>query len=73
MRYEPERALETLPKLLADPGRAGTVITLIKRLLADERMRARKLTAEDLAEVDAILGVLGAPPRRPLTKVPRSA
>jgi hypothetical protein len=73
VRYEPERALETLPKLLADPADRDRLLTLIRRLLADERMRARKLTAEDLARVDAILAVLGAPSRRPLTKVPRSA
>ena len=73
VRYEPERALLTLPKLLADPADRERLVTLIKRLLADERMRARKLTAEDLAQVDAILGALGAPPRRPLTTVPRSA
>jgi len=36
-------------------------------------VRARKLTAEDSARVDAILSVLGAPPRRPAAKMPRSA
>jgi pimeloyl-ACP methyl ester carboxylesterase len=73
VRYEPERARETLPKLLADPADRDRAVTLIKRLLADERARARKLTPEDFARVDAILAVLGAPPRRPLTKVPRTA
>jgi hypothetical protein len=73
VRYEPERAREALPKLLADPADRDRLLSLIKRLLADERMRTRNLTAEDLARIDAILAVLGAPPRRPLTKVPRSA
>jgi hypothetical protein len=73
VRYEPERALQTLPKLLAEPTDRDRLLTLIKRLLADERMRTRNVTAEDRARIDAILAVLGAPPSRPLTKVPRSA
>ncbi len=73
VRYEPERALATLPKLLADPADRERLLTLLQRLLADERMRARKLTAEDLARVDAVLGVLGASPRRPAAKLSRSA
>jgi pimeloyl-ACP methyl ester carboxylesterase len=73
VRYEPERALHTLPKLLADPADRNRLRTLIQRLLGDERMRARHLTAEDLARVDAILGVLGAATRRPVTTMPRSA
>jgi pimeloyl-ACP methyl ester carboxylesterase len=73
VHYEPERALHTLPKLLADAADRERLLTLIGRLLADERVRARKLTAEDSARVDAILSVLGAPPRRPAAKMPRSA
>ena len=73
VRYEPERALHTLPKLLADAADRERLLTLIERLLGDDRIRARKLTAEDLARVDTILGVLGAPPRRPAAKMPRSA
>ena len=73
VHYEPERALHTLPKLLADAADRERLLTLIGRLLADERMRARKLTAEDSARVDSILSVLGAPPRRPAAKMPRSA
>jgi len=73
VHYEPERALHTLPKLLADAADRERLLTLIGRLLADERVRARKLTAEDSARVDSILSVLGAPPRRPAAKMPRSA
>ena len=73
VRYEPERALRTLPKLLADPADRARLLTLLNRLLGDERIRARQLTADDLARVDAILAVLGAAPRRPLTRVSRSA
>jgi len=73
VRYEPERALATLPRLLTDPADRDRLLALIKRLLGDERMRVRELTAEDFTRVDAILSVLGAAPRRPVTIVPRSA
>jgi pimeloyl-ACP methyl ester carboxylesterase len=72
VRYEPERALDTLPKLLADPADRDRLLALITRLLGDERMRARQLSAEDLARIDAILAVLGAAPIRPATKMARS-
>jgi hypothetical protein len=64
VRYEPERALATLPKLLADPADRKRLLTFAERLLGDERARARKFTAEDLARIDAILGVLGETPLR---------
>jgi hypothetical protein len=73
VRYEPERALHTLPKLVADPAGRERLLMLIGRLLGDERIQAGKLTAEDFARIDAILSVLGAPPRRPLARMPRSA
>src|SRR5499433_1721538 len=73
VHYEPERALHTLPKLLADAADRERLLALIGRLLADERVRARKLTAEDSTRVDSILSVLGAPSRRPAAKMPRSA
>src|SRR5215470_7148615 len=37
VRYEPEPALATLPKLLSDPADRERLITLVRRLLADER------------------------------------
>ena len=68
------RAIKSPIVLSASMGDNITpLIALIKRLLDDERMRARNLTVEDRARVDAILAVLGNPPRRPLTKLPRSA
>jgi hypothetical protein len=72
VRYEPERALDTLPKRLAGPADRERLLTLITRLLADERMRTRTLTARDLARVDAILAALGAAPRPPAMATPRS-
>jgi hypothetical protein len=43
------------------------------RLVSRSGMRARMLTAHDIAKVDAILSVLGAAPRRPPVKKLRSA
>jgi hypothetical protein len=73
VRFEPERALAALPKLLADPADRERLVALVNRLLGDERLRARRLGAEDLARVDAVLAVLGAVPRRPPAKKLRTA
>jgi len=63
-RYEPERALATLPKLLADPADGRRLLLFLERLVADERVRARKFTPADLARIDAIVGALGHAPLR---------
>ncbi len=42
VRYEPEQALATLPKLLVDRDDRQKLITLVQRLLADERVRRAK-------------------------------
>jgi uncharacterized protein DUF3141 len=73
VRYAPERALATLPKLLPDSAGRERVRALIKRLLDDERIRVRDLTADDLARVESILAVLDGKVRRPQPAMPRSA
>jgi len=54
VRYEPERALATLPQLLADPADREKLVTLAQRLMADERMQRAKPSIEQLAMVDHI-------------------
>jgi pimeloyl-ACP methyl ester carboxylesterase len=66
VRYEPERALATLPKLLADPADRERLITLVRRLLADDRVQSQGASAEQTAmlkSIDQTLGVSSA--RRP--------
>ena len=52
--YEPERAVATLPILLRDPADRNRLITLVRKLLADERMRRSQPTAEQLAMFENI-------------------
>ncbi len=54
VRYEPEQAIATLPKLLAKPGDRERLLTLVRRLLADERMRRVEPTTEQLAMIENI-------------------
>ena len=54
VRYEPEQALATLPKLLADPVDREKLVTLVRRLLADERVQRAKPSTEQLAMVEHI-------------------
>jgi pimeloyl-ACP methyl ester carboxylesterase len=66
VRYEPERALATLPKLLAKPADREKLVTLARKLLDDERMRRATPTDAQFAMVDELRAALGAPP--PATK-----
>ncbi len=52
VRYEPEQALATLPKLLADPADRERLVTLITRLINDERIQRTKPSTEQLAMVE---------------------
>jgi len=49
VRYEPDRALATLPKLLAARGDRERLVGLVRRLLADERVRSAQPSTEQLA------------------------
>ena len=58
MRYEPARALETLPRLLSNADDRKRILTLFDRLLADERFQNAKPTAAQLAMFDRIRAAL---------------
>ena len=59
-RYEPERALETLPKLLSDAGDRARFVALLDRLVADPRVMAGGVTSEQRATYERIKGVVSA-------------
>ena len=62
VRHEPERALDTLPKLLADPADRERAIELLARLLADPRVITRRWSAGQLARAEALMRAIGADP-----------
>jgi len=70
VRYEPEKAIATLPKLLSKPGDRERLVTLVRRLLADERMRRFEPTTEQLAMVENIGATLEVKPARRLSRAP---
>jgi hypothetical protein len=76
VRYEPEKAIAALPKLLTKPGDRERLVTLVRRLLADERVRRFEPTTEQLAMIENIGESLDVGPatsrgRAPARKVPR--
>lgn len=58
VRYERERALETLPMLVAERADRERLVELADRLLADKRIQAAKPTAEQIETLEAIRRVL---------------
>ena len=54
VRYEPEQALSTLPKLLSHHADRQKLVTLVQRLLADERIQRAKPSSEQLAMIEHI-------------------
>jgi hypothetical protein len=54
VRYEPEQALKTLPKLLSNPGDRERLVTLVRKLLLDERVHSTKPSTEQIAMVENI-------------------
>ncbi|SAL25892.1 DUF3141 domain-containing protein [Caballeronia humi] len=57
-RYEPEQALVTLPKLLADRVERKRILTLLDRLVTDERVQRGQPTDEQRAMLERIRTVL---------------
>jgi len=58
-RYEPERALQTLPLLLSDRKQRALLLTLLDRVLADPRVQRIEPTAAQRAMLAKIRRVLG--------------
>ena len=70
VRYEPEKAIASLPKLLSKHGDRERLITLVRRLLADERMRRFEPTTEQLTMLENIGETLDVEPARRRVKAP---
>jgi len=70
VRYEPEKAIATLPQLLAKPGDRERLIALVRRLLADERVRRVGPTTEQLAMIQHIGAKLKVKPARGRGRTP---
>jgi Protein of unknown function (DUF3141) len=61
-RYEPERALAALPKLLADPADRERLVTLVRKFLADDRVHRAKPLPEQVAKLKSIVETLELAP-----------
>jgi hypothetical protein len=59
VQYEPERALETLPQLLREPGDRERLRALLERLLADPRLPRGDVTPAQEELIGRIRGLLG--------------
>jgi len=70
VRYEPEKAIAALPKLLMKPGDRERLVTLVRSLLADERMRRFEPTTEQLAMIENIGETLDVEPVKGKGKAP---
>ena len=68
VRYEPERALAALPKLLANAADRERLAELVRRLMADERVQRAKPSTEQVAMVRSIGEALAAKPRASVRK-----
>ena len=64
-RYEPEKAVETLSVLVAQPKDGDRLLTLLERVLADRRVQRIQPSAEQKAMLARIRRVLRAVERRP--------
>src|SRR5512134_2602959 len=64
VRYEPEKAVAALPKLLAKHGDRERLVTVVRMLLGDERMRHFEPTTQQLAMIENIGETLHVEPIR---------
>ncbi len=62
VRYEPEKAIAALPKLLSKRGDRERLVTLVRRLLADERMRRFAPTTEQVSMLEDLRETLAVEP-----------
>lgn len=62
IRYEPEKAVETLPRLLRDPEDRKRLLTLVDRLLSDKRINLQGATPEQRATLKRIGEALSVKP-----------
>lgn len=62
VHYEPEQAIASLPELLAEPTDRERLLTLLERLLQDPRVQRSRPSAEQLAMLERLRGVLGGQP-----------
>jgi len=64
-RYEPDKAVETLPVLVAERKDRDRLLTLLERVLADKRVQRIQPSAEQKSMLARIRRVLGAVEPRP--------
>jgi pimeloyl-ACP methyl ester carboxylesterase len=64
-RYEPEKAVDTLPALLADPKDRERLLTLLGRVLSDKRVQRIQPSPQQTAMLARIRSALGSVARRP--------
>ncbi len=61
VKYEPDRAIDTLPDLLREPADRERLLTLLERLLTDQRVQQQQPTAAQIAMLGRIRRALGVP------------
>jgi hypothetical protein len=78
VRYAPEQAIATLPRLLPEASDRERFLSLLQRLMADERVQDMKPLPEQVAMLERIRSTVGsgsvtAPVRRITTRPARRA